>query len=184
MNCKLLVQIIGWLAMDTSKVLLNDNELVVTYGASTKEQRAAWYEQFKIDAEDQDNTVLHPDLFIEVSYPLYEMWENGNLVGLLNLDVSKETEEGSTGLCINVEAVMLIAAARGRGLSAILGDTAAEHIATTYQLDKISFDDNYIVYVMADLLSEEGERFVEVFYDELCSFNSDSDRLFQRDWSF
>lgn len=170
--------------MDTSKVLLNDNELVVTYGASTKEQRAAWYEQFKIDAEDQDNTVLHPDLFIEVSYPLYEMWENGNLVGLLNLDVSKETEEGSTGLCINVEAVMLIAAARGRGLSAILGDTAAEHIATTYQLDKIRPEDNSTVYVIADLESEAGSSFVENFYDELCSFNSDSDRLFQRDWSF
>lgn len=184
MNCKLLVQIIGWLAMDTSKVLLNDNELVVTYGASTKEQRAAWYQQFEIDIEDPDNTVLHPYLFIDVSYPLYEMWENGNLIGLLNIDVSQTTEDGSTTLCINVEAVMLIEAARGRGLSAILGDTAAEHIATTYQLDKISLDDSCIVYVMADLLSEEGERFVEVFYDELCSFNSDSNRLFRRSWGF
>ncbi len=170
--------------MDTSKVLLNDNELVVTYGASTKEQRAAWYEQFKIDAEDQDNTVLHPDVFIEVSYPLYEMWENGNLVGLLNLGVSKETEQGSTTFCINVEAVMLIVAARGRGLSAILGDTAAEHIATTYQLDKISPEDNSTVYVIADLESEAGSSFVEGFYQSLCSFNSDADELFQRDWSF
>lgn len=170
--------------MDSSKVLLNDNELVVTYGASTKEQRAAWYEQFKIDAEEQDNTVLHPDLFIEVSYPLYEMWENGNLVGLLNLDVSKETEEGSTGLCINVEAVMLIAAARGRGLSAILGDTAAEHIATTYQLDKIRPEDNTTVYVIADLESEAGSWFVEGFYQSLCSFNCDADDLFQRNWGF
>lgn len=170
--------------MDSSKVLLNDNELVVTYGASTKEQRAAWYEQFKIDAEDQDNTVLHPDLFIEVSYPLYEMWENGNLVGLLNLDVSKETEEGSTGLCTNVEAVMLIAAARGRGLSAILGDTAAEHIATTYQLDKIRPEDNTTVYVIADLESEAGSWFVEGFYQSLCSFNCDADDLFQRSWGF
>lgn len=184
MNCKLLVQIIRWLAMDTSKVLLNDNELVVTYGASTKEQRAAWYAQFKVDAEDKDNTVLHPDLFIEVSYPLYELWENGDLIGLLNVDVSQTTEEGSTTLCINVEAVMLIAEARGRGLSVIVGNTAAEHIATTYQLDKIRPEDNCMVFVIADLESEAGSSFVEGFYQSLCSFNSDADRLFQRDWSF
>ncbi len=171
--------------MDTSKALLNDNELVVTYGASTKEQRAAWYEQFKIDAEDhQDHIVLHPDLFIDVSYPLYELWENGDLIGLLNVDVSQTTEDGSTTLCINVEAVMLIAEARGRGLSVILGNTAAEHIATTYQLDKISPEDNSTVYVIADLESEAGSSFVEGFYQSLCSFNSDADELFQRDWGF
>lgn len=94
MNCKLLVQIIGWLAIDTSKVLLNDNELVVTYGASTKEQRADWYQQVKIANEEQDNPVLHPYFFVDVCYPLYEMWENGNLIGLLNVDVSQTTEDG------------------------------------------------------------------------------------------
>ncbi|MCG6341239.1 hypothetical protein K6U19_08275 [Vibrio fluvialis] len=170
--------------MDTSKVLLNDNELVVAYGASTKEQRADWYQHFKIGVEDQDNPVLHPYLFIDVSYPLYELWENGDLIGLLNVDVSQTTEDGSTTLCINVEAVMLIAEARGRGLSVILGNTAAEHIATTYQLDKISPEDNSTVYVIADLESEAGSSFVEGFYQSLCSFNSDAEELFQRDWGF
>ncbi|MBY7860728.1 hypothetical protein KW419_21095 [Vibrio fluvialis] len=170
--------------MDTSKVLLNDNELVVTYGASTKEQRADCYNRYKIEAEEHDDVVLNSKLFVDVSYPLYELWENDQLVGLLNIDLSSSSSESSSVITISIEGVMLLDEARGRDFSLALGSTAAEHIATTYQLDKISPNDNRTVYVSADLESEAGESFVEDFYDELSSFNSDADKLFLRDWSF
>ena len=128
---------------------------------------------------DENSINLNDIFFIEEDKDCYEMWVNGETIGLFVLQKTFSWEMDDDEIddhlsdiklddrvYLNLDSVFIVKEYRGQGLGSELATIVAQDISN-YIVNKLSErkpnNDKFHVKVYADYDSEEGEHFTNIF---------------------
>jgi len=126
----------------------------------------------------EKGVTLNKKMFIEESNDVFELWVNGEVVGLLTINYELDTPEKDNretlfSCYIGINGVFILEKYRDHGLGFLFAETVSSFLSKNILFEILRFKNNTNIpeldmTIHADYESSEGESFVNMFTEGLC----------------